>query len=206
MYTSHDFRIVPYNPEQHEKYVTPIVFQNVHRLSSNATDKNRFESTQKAMNTINNSNKEVADNIYNITAMKSYVCLAPNSDEPMGFINYCFREQSYKPFTDIFKINVPQNAVIQMLAVDEKHQGKKIGSTLLQHALKDCEQQYIYKVTLGTTSSALEKFYEKQHGFTCTWYGPAIRSPNSEFTKWFQPHHPVVAAILIAWQNSQHKK
>lgn len=208
MCASQDFRIVPYNSEQHEKYVTPIVFQNMHRLVSGVTDENRFESTQKAMNAINSSNKEITDNIYNITAMKSYVCLAPNSDKPMGVINYCFREQSYKQFTDIFKIDVPQNAMIQMLAVDEKYQGKKIGSTLLQHALKDCEQHHIYKATLGTTSINLHKFYIN-HGFTCTWDGHAARSAGSEFTKWFQPQHPIKAAasaVFMSWFNNQHKK
>jgi len=205
-YTNQNFRIVHYNSEQHEKDITPIVFQNVHRLMSHVTDENRPESTKGAMSTINSSTSEVIEkNVHNITHMKSYVCLAPETDKPIGVVNYCFRNPPYKQITDIFNLDIPQNAVIQMLAIDEKYQGKKAGSALLQHALNDCEHHRVYKVTLGTTSLTLDTFY-KRHGFTCTWDGAAIRSPGSEYTKWFQPHHPIVAAILAAWVNSQHKK
>ena len=205
-YTTQNFRIVPYNSEQHEKYITPIVSQNIHRLRSHVTDENRSEAIKGAMSTINSStNEAIEKNLHNITYMKSYVCLAPETDEPIGVVNYCFRNPRYKQVADIFKFDIPQNAVIQMLAIDKKYQGKKAGSALLQHALNDCEQHRAYKATLGTTSGTLDKFY-RRHGFECTWDGAAIRSPGSEYTKKFQTQHPVVAALLMAWVNSQHKK
>jgi GNAT superfamily N-acetyltransferase len=186
-------RIVPYDPEKHAKNVFPIIVQNVHRLESEVNEQNRHEWAQKMMTAINNPK------------MKSCVFLNHDTDKPVGVINYYFEDQSYKRFTDIFKLDVPQNAVIQIIAVDEEQQGKKIGSRLLQHVLDACTQQGVYKVSLSTITSKLEKFYEEKHGFTCTWYGPAVRSSYSEFAKWLQPQHPVIA-IFMALFNSQHKK
>jgi GNAT superfamily N-acetyltransferase len=141
--------IVDYNTARDEKNIAAIAFKCMPKLMSDVTTKNRQDLLEKQVIPAIN-NKETATKVYLI------------NDEAVGFINYF----TWKPwYTDLipqqFQDRVRTNATIQMLAVDDKHQGKKIGSTLLEHALEDCKKQSIYKVNVGITDRGLADFYGK---------------------------------------------
>lgn len=169
--TSTTSPIVRYDVTMHERVVAGIAFQHMHKLMSGVTPKNRETLLQdEVIPTL--KCEGVTTKVYVIDG------------EPAGFINYFTHQPWYACVVPTqFQDRIKLHATIQMLAVDDKYQGKRIGSTLIENALKDCTDQSVSKVTLGTTDPTLDEFY-KRFGFIRTGGSTLCPSGPSQFTKW----------------------
>lgn len=146
---THD-TIRDYQAENDHISIASIALKNLHKLTSDVTEKNRSEILEKEIMSSLKSDKGTISKIYQI------------DDKPVGFINYYINHtppwyQRFIPYP------VVPNAHINFLAIEDKYQGQGIGTALLKHALKDCHNNSVNIVTLKTTDhdEILKKYYYK---------------------------------------------
>jgi len=140
-----------YEPERDKNAVKEIAIKNVSRLVSMGI----FEHSKNAYEKALNSNIMPA---FDDKGIESKVYILDGS--PVAFINYSIYEPWYKYYVPQ-RFECGQKAIIYHLAVRDDHQGKGIGTDLMKHAMQDCQNSAVSYITLGTTTSELDSFYEK---------------------------------------------
>ena len=164
--------IATYNRLKDEKPIADIAFKNMQHLILGFIAENRKDLLdEKIMPAINSSNPDII----------TKVCRIDN--KTVGFINYCIYAPWYIIFVPAeFRLQIRNHAKIQMIAVDENHRKKGIGSALIKQVEEDLKMKYVSRIDIGLVEPEFDSFYKKL-GFKRKEESLAFPSLFSEFTK-----------------------